>query len=165
MRGRKRKPVGIRMLEGNPSKKPLDNSINSEDINSVIGNSENNGIPKKPKWLSDRARLEWKRLSPYLKNLGLLTPLDRSSFASYCQLYADWVECKLEMRKLKEDGSKEAIKKYKELFRRANQLFEQWKSLATEFGLTPSSRERLSIDKQNLIKDKEWEEFEKLLTQ
>lgn len=43
-----------------------------------------------PEWLDEQARDEWKRLQPELTRLGLLTLLDLSHFAAYCQWYSRW---------------------------------------------------------------------------
>lgn len=37
-----------------------------------------------PKWLSDKARLEWKRLGPRLTEAGVLRADSRMTFAAYC---------------------------------------------------------------------------------
>ena len=45
-----------------------------------------------PKWLLPEAKEEWKRLSEKLNQMGVLTEVDRSAFAAYCQSYARWKE-------------------------------------------------------------------------
>ena len=45
------------------------------------------------------AKAEWKRLARYLHDLGIISELDRSALAAYCQAYGRWVEAE---RKLKE---------------------------------------------------------------
>jgi len=160
MRGRKKKPIEIKKLEGNPGKRPLEDVVSAEDIKKV---QEEQQITK-PRWMTMRAKAIWDRLFPYLEKLGILTILDKESFAGFCQSYADWVEARLEAQKYKQDKSEYARRRYKECMKLADRAFEKWKTLAIEFGLTPSSRGRISIENKNLIKDKEWEEFEKLLT-
>ena len=48
------------------------------------------GIPTCPSWLSPVAKREWKRVTPELARLGLLTKLDRNILAGYCAAYALW---------------------------------------------------------------------------
>ena len=80
IRGRKPTPTAIKVLEGNPGKRPI--------------NDREPQPPKKapscPKWLEPDAKREWRRLSHKLEQLGILTEADMSVFASYCQAYARW---------------------------------------------------------------------------
>lgn len=48
-------------------------------------------IPGCPKHLLPEARKEWKRISPELEKLGLISRLDRTALALYCQSYAHLV--------------------------------------------------------------------------
>jgi len=159
MRGRKKKPVEIKMMEGNPGKRPLDDVINVHDIKKV-----DDGQIVKPKWMTARAKAVWNRLSPALEKLGILTVLDRESFVGFCQSYADWVDARLEAQKYRQDKSEYARRKYKENMKLADKAFEKWRVLATEFGLTPSSRGRISVSKQTLIEDTDVREIEMMLT-
>lgn len=42
-------------------------------------------VPSVPKHLGAEARKEWKRITPLLEDLGLISGLDRSALALYCQ--------------------------------------------------------------------------------
>ena len=61
-RGRKPKPTAMKVLEGNPGKRPL---------NFAEPHSEKK-LPHGPEWLEDEAKAEWERLAVPLYNLGLL---------------------------------------------------------------------------------------------
>ena len=81
-RGRKPKPTALKVLEGNPGKRPL---------------NDHEPIPPKgelkcPSWLLPEAKKEWKRLSSSLEAMGVLTMADLTAFAGYCQAYARWKE-------------------------------------------------------------------------
>ena len=65
-RGRKPKPTALKLLEGNPGKRPI---------------NEHEPIPPKgtvkcPTWLEPEAKKEWKRLAPSLEAMGVLTQAD-----------------------------------------------------------------------------------------
>lgn len=75
-RGPLPKPAALRLLEGNPSKRPLNLA---EGINPRIE------VPSVPKHLGQEARKEWKRITPLLLELGLISGLDRAALALYCQ--------------------------------------------------------------------------------
>lgn len=46
------------------------------------------GIVEPPRELSGRARAEWDRMAPELDRLGLLTQMDLTAFAAYCDSVA-----------------------------------------------------------------------------
>lgn len=75
-RGPLPKPAALRALEGNPGKRALNLS---EGINPQVE------IPSAPKHLGQEARKEWKRITPILEDLGLISGLDRAALALYCQ--------------------------------------------------------------------------------
>ena len=47
-------------------------------------------LPRRPEWLEEDAKKEWKRLGKVLAEMGMLTEIDRAAFAGYCQAYARW---------------------------------------------------------------------------
>lgn len=77
MAGRKPKPTAVKKLEGNPGKRKL----NTKEPN------PGKGMPDCPTWLLPEAKTEWIRLSEKLNQMGVLTEIDRSAFAAYCQSY------------------------------------------------------------------------------
>src|SRR3989304_3311411 len=78
-RGPAAKPASLRLLEGNPGKRPIREGPKPRPLR-----------PTCPSWLSPQAKAEWRRLAPELERLGLLTHLDRAAFAAYCQSFAQW---------------------------------------------------------------------------
>jgi phage terminase small subunit len=113
MRGRKPKPLSLRLIEGNPGKRPLPADA-----------PKPRGKAQCPAWLPEPARQEWARLGPELERLGLLTAADQAVFAGYC----------LAMARVRADAEKGDVSHY---------ALRSLASLAAEFGLTPSSRTRL----------------------
>lgn len=75
-RGPLPKPAALKLLEGNPGKRALNLS---EGVNPQVQ------IPGAPKHLGAEARKEWKRITPLLEELGLISGLDRTALALYCQ--------------------------------------------------------------------------------
>jgi len=75
-RGPLPKPTALRLLEGNAGKRALDLSAG---VNPKIE------VPSAPKHLGQEARKEWKRITPILVELGLVSGLDRAALALYCQ--------------------------------------------------------------------------------
>ena len=50
------------------------------------------GTPEPPDTLSDRAKKEWFRVLPLLKEAGVLSPAYRATLACYCEMYAQFEE-------------------------------------------------------------------------
>lgn len=137
VRGRKPVPTELKVLEGNPGKRPL-NKNEPKPIKKA---------PLCPKWLDPDAKKEWKRLASKMERLGILTEVDMAAFAGYCQSYARWKE------------NEEFITKNGSLVRTpsgywqqvpqvsiAQQYLKQMGRFAEQFGLTPASRSRLIAD-------------------
>ena len=133
-RGRKPKPTGLKVLEGNPGKRP---------INFAEPHPEKK-LPDCPEWLENEAKAEWKRLAVSLYNLGLLTELDMAAFASYCQAYARWKEAE---EFISQHGS--IVKTKTGYWQQVPQVsiaqtyLKIMNKAAAEFGLTPSARSRI----------------------
>ncbi|MDR0215627.1 MAG: phage terminase small subunit P27 family [Comamonas sp.] len=70
------KPAALNALQGNPGKRTPNVG---DGVNPVIE------IPSAPKHLGKEAAKEWKRITPLLEELGLISGLDRAALALYCQ--------------------------------------------------------------------------------
>jgi P27 family predicted phage terminase small subunit len=149
-RGPPPKPDRLKVLAGNPGKRPLKKARAKLDGKG----------PSCPEWLSPEAKVEWRRLAPELVRRGLLTPLDRAAFAGYCQSYAHWQQCqRVVVRegslylaangRLRERPEVGLARKYGQIVR----------AFAVEFGLTPNARSRLSIDEPPAEEDSEFERW------
>jgi len=138
MRGRKPKPTKLKELAGNPGKRPLNSSEPQPQVPDKT--------PYVPRHLNDEGKKEWRRIVSLLMDLGLYTEIDRAALAMYCQAWGRWVEAE---NKLKEKGevltSEETGGMYQNPWLSvANKAFEQVRKLEAEFGMTPSSRSRVT---------------------
>jgi P27 family predicted phage terminase small subunit len=135
MRGRRPKPTRLKVLTGNPGKRPLNVNEPRPEI----------AIPDCPVELGPVARREWDRLAVELSSLRILTNLDRAALAAYCGAYAMWAE------------ATEAIQKFGTMVKSpsgypqqspyvavANRQAEIMMRIASEFGFTPASRSRIT---------------------
>ena len=136
MAGRRPKPVALKLLTGNPGKRPL-NRNEPKPMTTT---------PDCPPELSPAAQQEWKRLVSELSALNMLTNLDRVALATYCEAYALWVEAISAIRKygtmVKSPSGYPMQSPYLAI---ANKQAEIMMRIASEFGLTPASRSRISI--------------------
>lgn len=134
--GRPPKPPHLRLIEGNPGKRPI-----------VAPPSPPPSRPYCPAWLSPFAKTEWRRVVPELDRLGVLTRVDRSMLAGYCQEVANFkdatdiiVEAGLMVKGQKGNAVKNPMLQVQ---RDALRLMAQYSAM---FGLTPADRVRLVGD-------------------
>ncbi len=143
VRGRKPKSAKLKLLEGNAGRRP----INDDEPKPALTKNT-----KPFTWLSKRAQQVWRRSVPELVATGQLTKVDVDAFAGYCSACATFQECEEVIKKdgrTYESDSKNfglQIKKRPEVAIRSDAL-KIIRSFASEFGLTPSSRTRIKIEK------------------
>lgn len=77
------KPTALKLIAGNPGKRALNLS---DGLNPRIE------IPTPPKHLAKSALKEWRRITPILEELGLISGLDVAALSLYCQAYGRWVD-------------------------------------------------------------------------
>ncbi len=139
--GRPKKPDEVKKLQGTYRG---DRSSNSQPAFT--------GTPLLPRWLDGRARLEWQRVAPQLRKLGMLTEADLAMFAAYCQAFGDYVDLTVRLGNMEatvmvtEKGY--AMARPEVAQRRA--AYQQMRECAREFGFTPASRTaiRLQIESE-----------------
>jgi P27 family predicted phage terminase small subunit len=141
--GRKPKPTHLKLVTGNPGKRPL-NTAEPKPARK---------LPTPPTFLSAEAKVEWRRVAGELFRLGLLTGIDRAPLAAYCQSYGRWKvaeRCIAEMAARDEVVAGLLVKTKKgdavqnPLIWTANRAMADAVRYAAEFGMTPSARTRLS---------------------
>ena len=134
--GRKPKPTALKQLEGNPGKRPLNIAEPHPDAVS----------PDAPAHLDEVALAEWNRLAPEMHTKGVLTGWDRAAFAGYCVAYSRWVKACAELSKTSLTITTEKGNVIQHpIVGVANKAQELMLRFLTEFGLTPSSRSRVSV--------------------
>lgn len=77
-RGRKPKPTHLKMLAGNPGKRPLNTNEPKPE----------GGFPACPERLQGKARDAWERFSQELSQCGVGTKLDATALEFLCEAYA-----------------------------------------------------------------------------
>jgi P27 family predicted phage terminase small subunit len=103
------------------------------------------GSPEPPDWLSSEALAEWERVVPGLECLDLVKPEDRAALALYCETWARYVDA---VRQYRAEGATlinpDSGRAHKNpAVGVAEVAAAQLRVLAAEFGLTPSSEQRL----------------------
>lgn len=102
------------------------------------------GVPAMPSWLNAEARAEWRRIVPQLEALGILSDVDGGMLADYCTAHALAVNA---TKKYQREGMVKTINGQLQkhpAVKIAQEARAQARLLAAEFGLSPSSRSRIS---------------------
>ncbi len=140
-RGPPPKPTRLRLLAGNPGKRP----VNEREP------KPRQGIPRCPSWLARDAKAFWKRMVPELMRMRILTVVDGEALAAFCQTHARWREAEQFLAK---HGSVYPIRderghvRYMQQFPQVSisrNLLHQLRGFYQEFGLTPASRTRIAV--------------------
>jgi P27 family predicted phage terminase small subunit len=152
MKGRKPTPEHLKIMRGNPGRRPLNPDAPAPDPE----------IPDAPAHLSVAALEEWNRISVELEELGLLSQIDMAALAIYCTAWGRFVEAEQHLREdglmlmgrakptgaTLEDGTPEMEdgKPYQNPWVGvSNRAIELMQSMLAEFGLSPSSRSRITV--------------------
>ena len=134
MKGRKPTPAHLRLVKGNPGHRPIPE-----------GPAVPLEIPTKPPHLSAIASQEWDRMAPQLYAAGLLTSIDLAALATYCQAFGRWVEAEEALKThgvlVKSPSGFPMVSPYLTV---ANKAMEQLSKALVEFGMSPSSRSRVT---------------------
>ena len=152
-RGPAPKPTHLKLLEGNPGKRPINqNEPKPRPL-----------MPQRPSWLTGEAKKCWERLAPICSRMGTLTEADGEAFASLCMSWADMVDNWRIVKEWKRQAKTSAKEKGKmdlgavmktatgylqqipevAMYRQASKEFRAW---CGQFGLTPSARTGLTVD-------------------
>ena len=141
-RGPPPKPTRIRLLQGNPGKRP----INKREPKPP------DGSPRCPAWLSPEAKRAWARMVPKLQRMRILTSVDGEALASFCQTYARWKAAEQFLIKhgdvyplRDERGCVKSMAQFSQVSI-ARHLLAQLKTFYQEFGMTPASRTRIEVE-------------------
>ena len=140
MPGRPPKPTRLRILEGNPGKRPLNKAEPQPSLGLTV---------QCPAWMSVEAKRIWRKLRPILERMGVFTEADAWALAMLCETLAEFRAAREVVRAEGattlvvtqsgvSDQERPEVKIAQNAFVRARQMMQ-------EDGLTPSSRSRLSV--------------------
>lgn len=142
MRGRRPKPTRLKVLTGNPGKRPLNKSEPRPAPSA----------PGCPPELGPAAQREWTRLVEELSKLNLITNLDRAALATYCGAYALWAEATEAIQTfgamVKSPTGYLTLSPYISI---ANRQAEILMRIASKSGFTPASRSRISVPDESRL--------------
>ncbi len=135
------KPLALQDRRGNPNKRP-------PKVPQHLP-----GVPEPPASLPPAALNEWERLTRLLSARGDLSELDQAALADYCLCRVRLEECE---RQIAEQGvlihgQRGLVKNPAlQIARQYRAALQKWSDL---FGLTPASRGKINIPKQEIHDD------------
>lgn len=142
--GRRRVPTAMRVLRGNPSKRPL-------PTNEPQPEPATADFDTPPAEIADNAIAvaEWSRVVPMLRVCGIVSTAERGALIAYCFEWARYMDAQ---QKLQATGSLiknrvgEPVRN--PYIRIASASLTQLQRLWGELGLTPTARTRLTSTRQ-----------------
>ncbi|MFM0224159.1 phage terminase small subunit P27 family [Paraburkholderia dipogonis] len=137
------KPTALRIIEGNRGRRPLPKNEVKPHV----------GIPAAPAHLDAYAIAEWHRITPELEAIGLLTTIDGTVLAAYCECVSRWMQAEEAIARMKardkltsglmiKTSNGNAIQN--PLVGTANRAMTMAVRFASEFGMSPAARARLA---------------------
>lgn len=144
MRGGKPKPTSLKILHGNPGKRPLNDREPEAKPE----------IPEPPDHMTERQREIWNRFGREMKAAGVLTKLDAVAYEMLCRAYVASVEAAEKVAEhgpvwMEKGDGKIPKFAYSPYWAVQNREEKKLLALLAEFGLTPSSRTRIKVDKED----------------
>lgn len=147
------KPTHLKAVAGNPGRRKLKKNEPTPEA----------GIPRCPANLSTTAKRIWRRIAPELEKMGVLKLSDGLALEMLCDAYAEYRDARDIVEKneptyvsLTKNGLMHRTRPEVAI---ASDAYRRVKTMMTEFGLTPSSRSRVSgVDGQGKQADP-WAEF------
>lgn len=142
--GRRPQPTALTVLRGNPSKKRLNEK---EPI-------PPSGEVKRPVGLSAAAEAVWDELAPICLAMGTLTTADVRTFATLCELQSTMQIASAQkdgknlLSLVKEGDEPELTVLIDAVLRLERDTANSLRSYYAMFGLEPSSRARLSVNRE-----------------
>lgn len=152
------KPGVLKLIEGNPGRRPINLS---DGVNPTVE------IPSPPKFLEGEALKEWKRITPILHELGLISQMDRAALAMYCSAYGQWANYETAyIKKVKAIAKKDGVdmdvamervstmttssgyKQQSVLVQLIGRSRDEVNRLLGHFGLSPATRARVQPSSQ-----------------
>lgn len=141
MAGRRPKPTHLRVVSGNPGKRP----INSDEP------KPRRELPSPPAHITDGARLAWGRLTVLLDRMGVLTEADAMALERLAELYGEVVELTGTLASLgrtyeSETESGGTIVRPRPEAAMLADADRRFRAYLIEFGLTPAARSKVRMD-------------------
>ena len=145
MAGRLNKPTALRLIQGNPSGK----KITKREPKVAVG-------ARMPQGMSPGAQKHWPQIASLLTASRILTKIDATALAAYCELFARWRDAADNIAKhgVTVPGAAGALK-ISPHWSAFIQATSEMRRYLAEFGMTPAARVRVSAVGKDSKKDED----------
>lgn len=152
-RGPAPRPTRLTELAGNPGKRAL----NSQEAQPRPAAK----LPQAPRWLSEEAKAQWRRIARPLYECGLLTQVDQLALALLCEAFATFMAARAEVEREGMIAISERGGSYQHpAVSIMNSSRKELLTWLREFGMTPSARSRIRVEQGEDAMDDLFSEFE-----
>jgi P27 family predicted phage terminase small subunit len=147
VRGRKPIPTAIQKMNGAYKIHPHRENKNEPQPPAMT--------PTRPDWLDAHAVEAWDHFSEILEEMGLLSVADEAALVQLCTAFSMWRTAiekvqEIGLLTVRETSNGKVIERNRyELI--ARDWFDRFLKMLVEFGLTPSSRSRISVGKPSSV--------------
>ena len=112
--------------------------------------------PTAPAWLDSQALIAWDHFSEILREMGLYSIADQAALCQLCIAWSNWKTATEIVQQhgmvVERDGAQGSTVTERSKFDlAARDWFDRFLKLLVEFGLTPSSRSRISVGKPSSV--------------
>ena len=154
MRGRKKTPTETLKRKGNPGKRNL------KKREAELPDAPPLARAEPPEFLSDEAKKHWHSMFDILENAGILSVHDQPAFIILCQNLGMWIELTEKQNEIGYFARDDmGVMRPTPYFNMALNVQKELTKLFAEFGMTPSSRERVKRLNPKKPKDDKWGDF------
>ena len=127
MAGRYPKPTKLKLLEGNPGRRPLPDE---PEFRATTADP--------PPHLDPYGLEEWNRVAPSLVDHGILTEPDRAALEAYCRWFALWRRCMIDVESKRLKG-----RAYQQALATARDASKEMRAFQVQCGITPATHSRV----------------------
>jgi P27 family predicted phage terminase small subunit len=136
--GRKPQPTALRILRGNPGKRPLNRAEPAPPAVTAEFDTPPLELEGDP-----LAQTEWRRLAPILRGCKLVTEAERTALVALCQVWSHMLTAQAAIRKVGMLLSTDSGPKANPAIAVYNAALSQIRPLWEQLGLTPAGRARI----------------------
>jgi len=133
--GRKPVPTAMKVLRGNPGRRPINKNEPKPKT----------GVPRCPAWLTPAGKKAFREMGSMLNDLGVMTEADKMALTLLCDAYAEYMEARAVIAEKGSTYETDRGTAVRPEVKIAQDAWKRVRGLLPEFGLSPSSRTKITV--------------------